>query len=141
MGLFSNSDSGFSPAAAPIDPAWAKSPKGHFFRLSRLEPDQVAQPGQGGVYVIWHKGVKPEWVYVGAADDLAQALMRSIDEEDIFSYEPRGGLWCSWSLIRPEFRDGVVLYLRGLLKPVIEPKPGDEVDEEKVSPIPVLAPG
>ncbi|CAA6605700.1 conserved hypothetical protein [Rhodospirillaceae bacterium LM-1] len=141
MGLFSSDDSSSVSNAVAVDPAWAKSPKGHFHRLISLEPDQVGLPGQGGVYVVWHKGVRPEWVYVASDDDLGQALMRALDDEEIFSYEPRGGLWCTWSFIRPEYRDGAVLYLRRLLKTVVEPRPGDEIDEEKVKPVAVLPPG
>lgn len=141
MRFFSGSDNDLDPGAAPVDPSWVRSPKGHFHRLARLEPDQIGLPGQGGIYVIWHKGVKPEWVYVAAAEDLAQALMRALDDEDIVSYEPRGGLWCSWSFIRPEYRDGAVLYLRNLLNPVVLPRIGDEVDPESVTPVPILAPG
>jgi hypothetical protein len=141
MGLFSSSKTGFDPKAEPIDPSWVRSAKGHFNRLTYLEPDQIGLPGQGGVYVIWHKGVKPEWLYVGSSDDLAQTLTRAIEDEEFYSYEPRGGLWCTWSFIVPEYRDGVVLYLRNLLNPVVETRIGDEIDAQKVAPVPVLPPG
>jgi len=140
MGLFSSADDK-NETAAPVDPAWARSAKGHFNRLIYLEPDEIGLSGQGGVYVIWHKGVRPQWLYAGSTDDLGRTLAQALDNEDIYSYEPRGGLWCTWSFIRPEFRDGAVLYLRRLLKTVIPPHPGDEIDENKVQPVPVIPPG
>ncbi|MBF0167081.1 MAG: hypothetical protein HQL45_05570 [Alphaproteobacteria bacterium] len=141
MGLFSSSDETFDSKTPPIDPAWGKSPKGHFYRLAHLEPDEVGLPGLGGVYVVWHKGVRPEWLYVAATEDLGKALMQALEDTDISSYEPRGGLWCTWAPIRPEFRNGVVLYLRKLLKTVIPPKPADEIEEGSVQPVAVLPPG
>lgn len=97
--------------------------------------------GLGGVYVVWHKGVRPEWVYVGATDDLAQALARALDDDEIFAYEPRGGLWCTWALIRPEYRNGAVAYLRRLLNPVVDPRAGDELDLDAVQPVAIQPPG
>lgn len=141
MGLFSVSASDSAPSQVQADPSWARTPKGHFFRLSHLEPDQLGLVGLGGVYVVWHKGVKPEWVYVGQSDDLSVALTRALDDEDVYDYEPRGGLWCTWATIRPEYRDGAVAYLRRLLNPVIEPRPGDELDPESVELIAIQPPG
>lgn len=124
----------------PVDPSWRKNERGRFFRLFTLDAESLGLKDQGGVYVIWHKGIRPQWVYVGAADDLAQALEAAAKDDEISTYEVHGGLHCTWSPIRPEFRAGVVRYLREILKTVVAPRPGDEVDEAKNPPIPVQTP-
>lgn len=102
-----------------FDPAWARSPRGLFFRLIHLDPEQEGLSGVGGIFVVWHAGLRPQWVYVAAAEDLAAAIHKLADDADVMSYEVNGGLFVSWALVRPEYRSGAVAYLNGLLRPAI----------------------
>jgi hypothetical protein len=124
----------------PADPSWVRSDKGRFYRLAHLEPGESGINGLGGVFVIWHRGVRPEWVYVGASEDIGATLAKVAEDEDIMSYEVHGGLSCTWAPIKKEFRPGVVRYLREILKPVVSPRAGDGIDETRVEPIPVKTP-
>jgi hypothetical protein len=121
-----------------LDPQWARTARGRFIRLISFDPDEFGLHGLGGVYVIWHGGVRPEWVYVDQADDLAKALDAALDNPDIMGYEVNGGLMATWSPVVPEFRSGVVKYLLASLRPLIDhpAPPGDDV-----TPVPVYAPG
>jgi hypothetical protein len=103
-----------------MDPQWARSPTGRFHRFIHLDPEERGLSGVTGVFVLWHGGVKPEWVYVAKAKDLAAALHEVAKDEDVMYYEVRGGLFVTWSPILPQYQDGVVRFLAESLKPVIE---------------------
>jgi hypothetical protein len=124
-----------------IDPKWVKSQKGSFNRLLYFEIDEANISGIGGVYIIWHGGVKPAWVYMAETPDLARSINEAIDNEDIAEYEVNGSLYVSWSPVLEEYRRGVLLYLTQSLNPeVINPRaPTEETDETYL--IPVLLPG
>jgi hypothetical protein len=129
------------PEGGPLDPSWVRTEKGRFFRLLDLDPAQAGIAGVGGVFVIWHRGIRPEWVYAGASDDLGEALTKAAEDEEILSYEVHGGLSCTWAPIRKEYRPGVVRYLREVLRTVVSARAGDGIDETSVEPIAVKSPG
>ncbi len=124
------------PTGPPQDPKWARSPAGHFYRLIKIKPE--ALKGQSGVYVVWHAGIKPEWVFVGHDDDLESAFENIIANKEIMDLEIRGGLYASWAIIRREFQAGVVRYLIDNLKPLVQ-NPNAPAKTETV--IPVISPG
>ena len=119
-----------------FDPAWARSPRGLFFRLIHLDPEEEGLSGVGGIFVVWHAGLRPQWVFVSAADDLAAAIHRLADDADVMSYEVNGGLFVSWALVRPEYRSGAVAYLTGRLRPAI----GSDVPPAAGLPVIAIAP-
>lgn len=132
-------------ASKVLDPEWRKGSRGGFNRLFDVDLDYFALEGQGGVYVLWHKGVQPAWIYVGHSDSLLSALDTAKDNEDFRQYDVRGGLYYTWSPILPEFRLGVVMYLRDHLEPLFEPLPSEPLPEEDedgnvIEPIPVTLP-
>ena len=59
MGLFGSKKTKNPKITKPIDPKWAKSPKGSFNQLLRFDPEDGNIRGVGGVYIAWHGGVKP----------------------------------------------------------------------------------
>lgn len=130
-----------TPPGEVADPAWRKSPKGYFYRLLSLNLGLDKLKGVGGVYVLWHRGLRPRWVYVGATDDLGRSLSEARDHPGVLAYEPRGGLYVTWSPIVAEYRPGVLLYLREVMAPLIaEPLPWDETPR-RAEPVPVRLPG
>jgi hypothetical protein len=131
----SSSASGYSTA---FDPHWARSPGGRFFRLNYLDPEAEQLSGASGVFVIWHGGVRPSWVYVDGGDDLATSLHAIVGNEDVMSFEVNGGLFVTWALIRPECLEGVLAHLIRALRPRIPPPVPPPVDTML---IPVLIPG
>lgn len=122
----------------PQDPQWAKSPAGRFHRFVHLDPEEAGLSGVSGVFVIWHGGVHPEWVYLGKSRNLASTLHKLGNNQDIMGYEVNGWLFVSWALIRDKHQDGVVKYLVAAMKPKVENR---EAPGDKAIPIPVLAPG
>ena len=54
-----------------INPKWIRYPKGTFYQLLQLDTDEASLNGVGGVYLVWHRGIKPAWVYAGDSPNLA----------------------------------------------------------------------
>ena len=126
---------------APIDPKWARSPSGAFYQLLDVDPDELKIRGVGGVYVVWHGGIRPEWIYAGESPNLGRVLDTLIDNDEITQYKTHGGLFVTWSTVKEEFRRGVLLHLTRALKPkVVNPRAPTE-ETEHTKPIAVLVPG
>ena len=119
------------------DPGWVKSPGGRFHRFLVLDAEKAGLAGIGGIYAIWHGGVRPEWVAIGKSDDLAATFRDLAGNEDIRAYNVRGGNFISWALIREEYRDGALRFLNDSMKPLV---PGPDIPGEDVTPIPVIGP-
>ena len=127
-----------SGRAALPDPKWGRNASGRFHRLVKLDADAPGLAGRGGVFVAWHAGVRPRWVYVGGARDLAGALRELFSNADVMAFEARGGVFVTWSFISDEFQDGVVLFLTDTLEPLVA---NPSVQRKKIDPVPVQAPG
>lgn len=138
MGLFGFGSRKPEPTrfAAPLDPQWARSPKGGSFRLLSLDPDEYDLARASGVYVAWHGGVRPKWVYVGRTDDLGSALLALGDNDDVTQYEVNGKLFVTWAFVKREFQDGVVAFLVDRLKPLVD----NPSVNAKATKVPVITP-
>ena len=121
----------------PLDPEWVRNKRGKFHRLTHLDTTAEGLTGASGVYVIWHSGVKPGWVYVGRSDNLAAAIDAAVDDGDIMSYEINGGLFVTWSPVLKNMQNGVVRFLTDTMKPKLE---NPEAFDIKDGPVNVLVP-
>ena len=142
MGLFGkrkrSGNDDWVTSGPPMDPRWAKSGKGRFFRFMRLDPEAQGLSGVGGVFVVWHAGARPKWVRVGRSDDLAATFHQLAEDDAVMAYESRGGLYATWSLIRAEYRAGVVRFLSDRFDPLLD---NGDAGSRQAAPVPVLAPG
>lgn len=102
-----------------LDPKWARNKRGKFSRLLHLNTLGEGLAGLSGVYVIWHSGVKPGWVYVGKSADLARTLDEALDNDEIMEYEKNGGLFVTWSPIVEKSQDGVLRFLVETMQPKV----------------------
>jgi len=142
MAIFGGSSGGARRAnQKPSDPKWVRSPKGGFYQLLSLDPDELNLRDVGGVYVIWHGGVRPQWVYVGETPSLARALNNAMDDEEIAQYDINGKLFVSWSPVVEKLRRGVVLYLTQSMSPLVENPRAPKEETKDTYAIPVIAPG
>ncbi len=120
------------------NPHWAKTPAGKFHRLLFTDPQKLGLSAQSGIIVLWHGGLRPRWIFVDKSKDIASDLDRYLDDDEIMSYDNRGGVFASWAMVRPEYQDGVLKYLLESMSPLIDhPKPPGK----KVEALPVLSPG
>lgn len=74
---------------------------------------------KSGVFVLWHRGVRPQWVFAGVAHDVAAALAAARVDSDIEKYALNDGVYVSWALLPLEECPGVVLYLRNQMQPAV----------------------
>ncbi|SDD74365.1 hypothetical protein SAMN05421720_101404 [Rhodospira trueperi] len=128
----------------PQDPYWQRDPSLKFYRLLAIKPDRLKLGGRGGVFALYHKGVRPGWVYVGATRDLGDAVERMKDHPEVSAMDARGGLFMTWAFIKDDKRDGVVAYLRHHLKPEVDDPDLDRemgCNPQNAKHIPVLLPG
>lgn len=126
------------PPPPRYDPQWARTPAGKFHRLPHLDPEAEQLSSASGVFVIWHAGVQPAWVYVDHSRNLAKALHVAANDETIMSYEANGGLYVTWALIPADHHEGVTAHLIATLRPRV---PLPIALPHDAFPIPVLAPG
>lgn len=138
MGLFGKGDdTKLERITEPVDPNWVRTSEGAFLPFLSIEPDEIGLKGVGGVYLIWHGGVRPEWVYVDHSKDMASAFDDASNNDDITYYEKNGGLFVAWALVREPYRAGVVKYIEDSFKTLV-PNPGGFTD--KTVPVPVTPP-
>ncbi len=122
----------------PLDPNWAEHPDGGFHSFTEMDPEELGLKKASGVFVLWHGGLRPEWVYVARSDNISKALYALADNDDIMSYDQPNKLSVTWALVRREYQDGVIKYLTTMLDPLVD-NPTDVKSD--VKPIPVLPPG
>jgi hypothetical protein len=120
------------------DPKWSRNRSGQFHRLSFIEPDKEGLQGIGGIFVVWHAGVKPRWIAVDKSRDLAASFAALARDEEIRQYQVHGGVFATWALIREKHQDRVLKFLISAMKPIIEPA---HPPADAVRPVSVILPG
>lgn len=121
----------------PLDPKWARNRRGKYPRLLHLNTVGEGLTGLSAIFVIWHSGVRPGWVYVGKTDDLALTLTQALENEDIMEYEKNGGLYVTWSPVTEKRQNGVLRFLHETLAPKV---PNPQAENIQDGPIKVLLP-
>ena len=88
--------------------------------------------GVGGVYAIWHLGVRPQWLRVRAAADIGAALSAAKTFAPILAFQPNGGLYAAWMTAAPEKSAGLARGLIAQLRPVLQnPLLAGDIDAPK----------
>lgn len=143
ISLFKRLSEADKPAGDPVDIRWSRNHKGRFHNMIKLDVVAEGLRDVGGVYVIWHGGVKPDWLYVGFSSDLGRQIDPLIDDPRFEEHMERGGVYVTWAIVNPEFRHGVVRYLTERLDPKIENPAARPLCKgpDRVVPIAVFAPG
>ena len=119
------------------DPHWARTKTGYYHRFLTLDTEANGLTQASGVYVVWHGGNNPGWVFIGRSDDLARTFHELADDEAVMSYDIRGGILVTWAMIKKEFQDGVVRHLNDTLRPKIK---NDDAALKSATPVPVQPP-
>ena len=102
-------------------------PTGPFPRLMLMDTAALESlRNTGGVYALWHRGVRPQWIYVGHTENFAEALLAARDDPDLALYDRNEGVFVSWAECPTNLRAAAVVYLRGQLEPAITASPLDD---------------
>jgi hypothetical protein len=141
MGLFGFGDNDNQDdvpvITAPVDPNWVTTREGSFFPFLSLDPEEMGLAGVGGVYLIWHGGMRPEWVFAGHTTDMAAAFHAAGKNSEITIFDKNGGLFVAWAPVKGPYRPGVVKYLDLVFKTLV---PNPEAYTDSTHPVPVFPP-
>lgn len=137
MGLFGSDDDEPAKFTQPVDPNWVRTPQGTFLPFLTLDPEEMGLSGMGGIFLIWHGGVKPQWVYAGHSTDLAAAFHQVGNMSEVNEYEVNGGLWVGWAPVKQPYRAGAVKYMDEHFNTLVK---NEGAYNAKTEPVPVIAP-
>ena len=87
-------------------------------RLLPFDPRPLA--GRSGLYLLWHLGVRPQWLRVGFSLDLGEAIKLLANTPAITAFGANDGPFLSWCFCAEGGAAGVVNFLAGQLKPVLQ---------------------
>ena len=138
MGLFDFFKKNKNQTKGVLTIPWSKNNAGKFRRLPFLDVKQENLAGIDGVYIVWHGGTKPGWVYVGMTDDLETDLRDIKQNKNIMAFDARGGLFVTWQTFAPQQMNGIFAFLHSVLQPEIRNPDAETID---AAPIKILPPG
>lgn len=85
-----------------------------------LALDFAAAGARDGLYAVWHLGVRPQWLRVGAAADLGAALGALARMPWIVGHGNNGGIFVAWAYPPKADHAGIVRFLAETLKPAYQ---------------------
>jgi hypothetical protein len=88
--------------------------------LFDLSGHAAALDAKGGIFALWHLGVRPQWLRVDASANLLDSLKAVADVPEIRAYRRNGGLFVAWSYPEVTRQPGIVLHLRTKLEPALQ---------------------
>ena len=112
--------------------------------IAAFDPAAENLVGKSGVYVLWHLGVRPQWLRVGVSANLGATLTVRAQEPWVIAHGNNRGVYIVWALMPLEQSMGMARFLVDKLQPAFQD--GDYLDEyvidPAVAPVPcVLPPG
>ena len=99
-----------------------------------------ALKGKGGVYALWHLGVRPEWLRIGAGPDLLACLAAAAGDLASSSFRGNGGIFAAWAFVAPARWPGVITHLEAKLDPVFRSTAAVGEGQAPALPAPVVFP-
>lgn len=103
------------PEREPWQPAAGPYP------LLDVLPDETVESvsGKSGVFVLWHRGVRPQWLFTGFAADIALAMKDARADADVQKYMLNEGVYVAWAFLSEAESEGVPAYLREQMQPAL----------------------
>ncbi len=91
---------------------------GRYPRLLSFDPRPLA--GRSGLYLLWHLGVRPQWLRAGFAKDLGAAAAHLSKTPEIAAFIPHDGPFLTWAFCAADAAPGLVNFLGSRLNPVLQ---------------------
>jgi hypothetical protein len=76
--------------------------------------------GRAGLYALWHLGVRPQWLKVGAGTNLMDCARAAALAPQIAAFRGNGGLFMAWAFPAATQMPGIVLHLQTRLAPTLQ---------------------
>jgi len=109
---------GILPAKKNADADFWSPVQKPYPRLANIDVAGLA--GREGIYALWHLGVRPQWLRVGATADLGAALQALAQEPWITAHGDNAGVFAAWAFPPPDQTRGMARYLSERLKPAMQ---------------------
>ncbi len=106
----------------PAPDAWHPG-EGVYPSLFDLGPHAAALKAKSGIFALWHLGVRPQWLRVGAAGDLGACLAAAAEALKESPFRGNGGLYAAWVFMPAARCSGIVMHLRTRLRPILQDTP------------------
>ena len=118
----------------PVDQAYPS--------LFDLKAHAAALAGKGGVYALWHLGVRPQWLHIGAGPSLGACMTGAATALAVSPWRGNGGLYAAWVFMDSTRWPGIVQGLRFRLAPALQDVafPEDAVWDPATAPVVFLLP-
>lgn len=84
----------------------------------RLATNIAGVPAQPGIYALWHRGVRPQWLRVGAAKNLASAFVELAEAPEIAALGI--DVFVTWAVPPANQHAGIVRFLIDTLQPALQ---------------------
>lgn len=84
----------------------------------RLAANIAGVPAQPGIYALWHRGVRPQWLRVGTARNLASAFVELAESPDIVALGI--DVFVTWATPPAPQHAGIVRFLAKTLQPALQ---------------------
>tara|TARA_R110000868_G_scaffold47339_3_gene155366 strand:- start:1639 stop:2028 length:390 start_codon:yes stop_codon:yes gene_type:complete len=89
-------------------------------RLSEFDATVSGLEDLGGVYAIWHLGVRPQWLRIGASENLSKTFEILTALEDVAVFDRNRGVFVAWAPVPEEQWAGIVKSLTARLAPALQ---------------------
>lgn len=125
-------------AGKPSQPAAIWHPLDRLYpRLLDFDPGAAGLTGKLGVYAIWHLGIRPQWLRVGANQDLGTAFGAFARTAWIQTFHGNAGVFIAWAVPPQNQCAGMAGFLAEKLRPSFqgEAYSGDLALDSSVTPI------
>jgi hypothetical protein len=87
-------------------------------RLLSFDPQPLV--GRSGLYLLWHLGVRPQWLRVGSAKDLGAAAAHLSKTPEVAAFIPHDGPFLSWAFCAQDVAPALVNFLAARLNPALQ---------------------
>lgn len=87
-------------------------------RLLSFDPQPLV--GRSGLYLLWHLGVRPQWLRAGSAKDLGAAAGHLCKTPEVAAFIPHDGPFLSWAFCALDAAPGLVNFLAARLNPALQ---------------------
>ncbi len=101
--------------AEPAPAGWLPADRA-YPSLAATIPGVTNQPG---IYALWQLGVRPQWLRVGAAGNLASALAQMMDVMEL-GEQPASTVFVAWAYPPSGQHSGIVRFLADALQPALQ---------------------
>ena len=117
-GFFKRIAGAVVPPQGPVTLVAWQPLAGNYPRLLSFEARALS--GRAGLYLLWHLGVRPQWLRAGYSNDLGAAVAQLAADPEVAAFAAHDGPFFAWSFCPPARAPGLINDLINRLHPVLQ---------------------